>query len=80
VVAFPAAGWLAGGMNLDRFHTEVASAVVGLSANERIAVARESAERLSTVLAAIERGELDATAGEVARLQGAAMALAAISG
>jgi hypothetical protein len=38
------------------------------------------ADRLGVVLAAIERGEIDASATETARLQGAAVALATLAG
>ena len=39
-----------------------------------------TARQLRLILAAIERGEIDASATETARLQGAAVALATLAG
>lgn len=40
---------------------------------------REAAETLGRILAAVERGELDAPPGMLARLDGARLALAAVA-
>ncbi len=66
--------------SLDRVAEELRGALAGLTAAQRIKAAREMAERLRVVLAALERGELDATPTEVARLEGAAVALSMLSG
>ena len=59
---------------------ELAGSLAGLSPSQRLKAAREMADRLAVVLAAIERGEIDASATETARLQGAAVALATLTG
>ena len=66
--------------DLDQFRAELAGSLAGLSPSQRLKVAREMADRLAVVLAAIERGEIDASATETARLQGAAVALATLAG
>ncbi|MGH3628096.1 MAG: hypothetical protein ACRDRL_11750 [Sciscionella sp.] len=66
--------------DLDRFRDELAGTLAGLSPAQRLNAGREMADRLGRVLAAIERGEIDASATEIARLQGAAVALATIAG
>ena len=66
--------------DLDQFRAELAGSLAGLSPSQRLKAGREMAERLGVVLAAIERGEIDASATETARLQGAAVALATLAG
>jgi len=66
--------------DLDQFRAELAGSLAGLSPSQRLKAAREMADRLAVVLAAIERGEIDASATETARLQGAAVALATLAG
>ena len=58
----------------------LADSLAGLSPSQRLKAGREMADRLGVVLAAIERGEIDASATETARLQGAAVALATLAG
>ena len=58
--------------DLDQFRAELAGSLAGLSPSQRLKAGREMADRLGVVLAAIERGEIDASATETARLQGAA--------
>ena len=65
--------------DLDQFRAELAGSA-GLSPSQRLKAGREMADRLGVVLAAIERGEIDASATETARLQGAAVALATLAG
>ena len=67
-------------IDLDQFRAELAGSLAGLSPSQRLKAGREMAERLGVVLAAIERGEIDASATETARLQGAAVALATLAG
>ena len=66
--------------DLDHFRAELAGSLAGLSPSQRLKAAREMADRRAVVLAAIERGEIDASATETARLQGAAVALATLAG
>ena len=66
--------------DLDQFRVELAGSLAGLSPSQRLKAGREMADRLGVVLAAIERGEIDASATETARLQGAAVALATLTG
>src|SRR6478672_6065019 len=66
--------------DLDQFRAELAGSLAGLSPSQRLKAGREMADRLGVVLAAIERGEIDASATETARLQGAAVALATLAG
>ena len=46
--------------DLDHFRAELAGSLAGLSPSQRLKAGREMAERLGVVLAAIERGEIDA--------------------
>ena len=56
-------------IDLDQFRAELAGSLAGLSPSQRLKAGREMADRLGVVLAAIERGEIDASATETARLQ-----------
>jgi hypothetical protein len=53
--------------DLDQFRAELAGSLAGLSPSQRLKAAREMADRLAVVLAAIERGEIGASATETAR-------------
>jgi hypothetical protein len=68
------------GISLDQFRAELAGTLVGLTPSQRLKAGREMADWLAVILAAIERGEIDASATEYARLQGAAVALAILAG
>ena len=68
------------GGRIDCMLNALDNAFSGLSATERVSAAREIAARFSVVLASIERGEIGASSTEVARIEGAAMALRAIAG
>ena len=52
--------------DLDQFRAELAGSLAGLSPSQRLKAGREMADRLGVVLAAIERGEIDASATETA--------------
>ena len=47
--------------DLDQFRAELADSLAGLSPSQRLKAGREMADRLGVVLAAIERGEIDAS-------------------
>jgi hypothetical protein len=66
--------------DLEQVRAELADSLAGLSPSQRLKAGREMADRLAVILAAIERGEIAATATETARLQGAAVALATLAG
>jgi len=51
------------------------AALATLPVRQRIAAARECADRLALLLAAIDRGELEASPTEAAQLQGAVRVL-----
>lgn len=52
----------------------------GLSASQRLKAAAEMADQITLILEAVERGEIDASAVDAARLQGAVVALRTITG
>ena len=54
--------------DLDQFRAELAGSLAGLSPSQRLKAGREMADRLAVVLAAIERGEIDASATETATI------------
>jgi hypothetical protein len=58
----------------------LAGELVGLSPSQRLEAGREMADRIGAVLSAIERGALDATEVQRARLEGAAVALTTLTG
>jgi hypothetical protein len=53
----------------------LAGELVGLSPAERLNAGRDMADRIGSVLAAIESGTIDATETQRARLQGAVVTL-----
>lgn len=67
-------------MSIDRRGLDLASRALTGPPAQRLAQAREVAEHLDGVLANVERGELQASGTEVARMQGAAAALRMVAG
>jgi len=59
---------------------KLAGDLVGLSPSQRLEAGREMTDRIGAVLAAVERGDIDATEVQIPRLQGAAVALATLTG
>ena len=66
--------------DLDEFRAQLAGSLAGSVAVATAQGGRETADASALALAAIERGEIDASATETARLQGAAVALATLAG
>lgn len=54
--------------------------LVGLSPLQRLKAATEMVDQMTAILEAVERGEIDASTSETARLQGAVVALRTIAG
>ena len=52
--------------SLDQFRVELAGTLAGLTPAQRMQAGREMASSLAVILAAIERGEIDASATEYA--------------
>lgn len=53
--------------------------LAGLTPRQRIALARRMADQITVIVAAVESGEIGASVSEVARLQGALVALRTVS-
>ena len=66
--------------DLDQFRAELADSLAGLSPSQRLKAGREMADRLGVVLAAIERGEIDASATAAPCNRAVSVALATLAG
>lgn len=66
-------------IELEQFRVELAPKLAGQSPSQRLRAGREMADQLSAILAAIECGEIAATETEVARLEGAVVALVTLT-